>query len=86
MRDFWSALCYNKGTKGKEVKKMKYTLDMFINFQLNCAKTSPDKAELFMHNAYGALYWEICRTNDQDLIDDWELKYKPAFEAIQREC
>lgn len=61
---------------------MEYTLKSFINFQLACAKDIPDKAELFMHNAYGALYWEICRTNNQDLIDDWELEYKPTFEKI----
>ena len=43
------------------------------------------QAELYEHNAYGALMWEIQRTNDQDLIDVWDDRYHPVFEKIKRE-
>ena len=45
----------------------------------------PDAAELYEHNAYGALMWEIQRTNDQDLVDVWDDRYHPVFEKIKKE-
>lgn len=48
---------------------MENTIISFINQQVRYAKEEPAYAELYEHNAYGALMWEIQRTNDQDLVD-----------------
>lgn len=57
----------------------------FINQQMKYAREYPAQAELFKHNAYGALMWEIQRTNDQSLMDVWDDRYCPIFEKIIKE-
>ena len=64
---------------------MENTIISFINQQVRYAQQNPMQAELYEHNAYGALIWEIQRTNDQDLVDIWDDRYHPVFEKIKRE-
>ena len=64
---------------------MENTIISFINQQIRYAQRNPAYAELYEHNAYGALMWEIQRTNDQDLVDVWDDRYHPAFEKIKKE-
>lgn len=59
-----------------------YNIHSFIKTQLLYAEQMPSDAELFEHNAYGAVQWELYRANDQKLADKWETVYKPAFEKI----
>jgi len=63
---------------------MENTIVSFINQQMKWAREYPEQADLYEHNAYGALVWEIQRTNDQDLMDMWEDRFYPAFEKIKR--
>ena len=64
---------------------MENTIISFINQQVKYARENPVYAELDEHNAYGALMWEIQRTNDQDLVDVWDDRYRHVFEKIKRE-
>ena len=64
---------------------MENTIISFINQQVKYAKEKPEYAELYEHNAYGALMWEIQRTNNQDLIDVWDNRYRPVFGKIKKE-
>ena len=64
---------------------MENTIISFINQQGKYARKNPAYAELYEHNAYGAIRWEIQRTNDQDLIDVWDDRYQPVFEKIKKE-
>ena len=64
---------------------MENTIISFINQQVRYARQNSAYAELYKHNAYGALMWEIQRTNDQDLVDIWNDRYLPVFEKIKRE-
>lgn len=68
--------------KGKINKMSKYDIHAFVKTQLAYAEQMPSDAELFEHNAYGAVQWELYRANDQKLADKWETVYKPAFEKI----
>ena len=64
---------------------MENTIISFINQQVRYAQQNPRQAELYEHNAYGALMWEIQLTNDQDLVDVWDDRYHPVFEKIKKE-
>ena len=64
---------------------MENTIISFINQQVRYAQQNPAYAELYEHNAYGALMWEIQRTNDQDLVDVWGDRYRLVFEKIIKE-
>lgn len=64
---------------------MENTIISFINQQVRYARQNPMQAELYEHNAYGALVWEIQRTNNQDLVDVWDDRYRPVFEKIKKE-
>ena len=64
---------------------MDNTIISFINQQVRYARQNSTYAELYEHNAYGALMWEIQRTNDQDLVDVWNDRYRPVFEKIKKE-
>ena len=64
---------------------MENTITSFINQPMRYAQQNPMQAELYEHNAYGALMWEIQRTNDQDLVDVWNDRYRPVFEKIKKE-
>lgn len=46
------------------------------------AEQMPSDAELFKHNAYGAVQWELYRTNDKTLEEQWENVYAPKFDKI----
>jgi hypothetical protein len=68
-----------------EVNKMtNYNIHSFIKTQLLYAEQMPCDAEFFKHNAYGAVSWELYRTNDQTLEEQWETVYAPKFDAIIR--
>ena len=64
---------------------MENTIISFINQQVRYARQNSAYAKLYEHNAYGALMWEIQRTNDQDLVDVWNDRYRPVFEKIKKE-
>ena len=64
---------------------MENTIISFINQQVRYAQQNPMQAELYEHNVYGALIWEIQRTNNQDLVDIWDDRYHPVFEKIKKE-
>ena len=64
---------------------MENTIISFINQQVSYALQNPMQTELYEHNAYGALIWEIQRTNNQDLVDIWDDRYHPVFEKIKKE-
>lgn len=64
---------------------MDNTLTSFIERQIEYAWANPAYAKLYEHNAYGALMWEIQRTNDQSLMDAWDDRYHPVFEKIIKE-
>lgn len=64
---------------------MNNTLISFIDRQAEYARENPAYAELFEHNAYGALAYELQRTNNQSLRDVWRDKYRPMFEEIIKE-
>ena len=59
-----------------------YNIHSFIKTQLAYAEQMPSDAELFKHNAYGAVQWELYRTNDSTLEAQWEIIYAPKFDAI----
>lgn len=61
-----------------------YNIHSFIKTQLLYAEQMPSDAELFKHNAYGAVQWELYRMNDQTLEEQWETVYAPKFDAIIR--
>lgn len=61
-----------------------YNIHSFIKAQLLYAEQMPSDAELFKHNAYGAVQWELYRTNDKTLEEQWETVYAPKFDAIIR--
>lgn len=78
---------YNKGTKLRnEVITMKnFTIDAYIKQQLIFAETMPTDAELFEHNALGAIEWNgYVNGTDSELERRWNENYKPAFEKIIR--
>lgn len=64
---------------------MDNALTSFIERQIEYARANPAYAEMFKLTAYGALAWEIQRTNDQSLRNIWDNNYKPIFEEIIRE-
>lgn len=64
---------------------MDNALTSFIERQIEYARANPAYAELYEHNAYGALMWKIQRTNDQSLMDAWDDRYHPVFEKIIKE-
>ena len=70
--------------KGKVNKMSKYDIHAFVKTQLAYAEQMPSDAELFKHNAYGAVQWELYRANDQTLEKQWENVYAPKFDAIIR--
>lgn len=61
-----------------------YNIHSFVKTQLLYAEQMPIDAELFKHNAYGAVSWELYRTNDHALEEQWETVYAPKFDAIIR--
>lgn len=61
-----------------------YNIHSFIKTQLLYAEQMPSDAEFFKHNAYGAVSWELYRTNDQTLEEQWETVYAPKFDVIIR--
>ena len=62
-----------------------FTIDAYIKQQLIFAETMPTDAELFEHNALGAIEWAayVNGTNSA-LACRWTANYKPAFEKIIR--
>ena len=59
----------------------------FIEMQLKWAKETPENANSFFHNAFGALQFYIVEhsLNDTDyaeLESKWNHKYRPLFEGI----
>lgn len=61
-----------------------YNIHSFIKTQLLYAEQMPSDAEFFKHNAYGAVQWELYRTNNSTLETQWEIIYAPKFDAIIR--
>lgn len=62
-----------------------FTIDAYIKQQLIFAETMPTDAELFEHNALGAIEWNAYMDGtDPELERRWNEKYKPAFERIKR--
>lgn len=61
-----------------------YNIHSFIKTQLLYAEQMPSDVELFKHNAYGEVQWELYRTNDSALEAQWEIIYAPKFDAIIR--
>ena len=62
-----------------------FTIDAYIKQQLIFAETIPTDAELFEHNAYGAIQWDgYVNGTDSELERRWNENYKPAFEKIIR--
>lgn len=61
-----------------------YNIHSFVKTQLLYAEQMPSDAELFKHNAYGAVSWEAYRTNDKTLEEQWENVYASKFDAIIR--
>lgn len=59
----------------------------YINQQLNWAKDTPQYAEAFFHNAFGALQFYIVAndlrgTEYAELETLWNETYRPQFEAL----
>lgn len=59
----------------------------FINQQLKWAKDTPQYAEAFFHNAFGALQFYIVAndlrgTEYAELESQWNETYRPQFEAL----
>lgn len=62
-----------------------FTIDAYIKQQLIFAETMPTDAELFEHNALGAIEWNAYMDGtDLELERRWNENYKPAFERIKR--
>lgn len=55
-----------------------YNIHSFIKTQLLYAEQMPSDAELFKHNAYGAVSWELYRANDQTLEEQWKMYMLPS--------
>ena len=59
----------------------------FIEMQLNWAKQTPNSADAFFHNAYGALQFYIIEHNLHsedyaELEKVWNETYRPQFEEL----
>ena len=62
-----------------------FTIDAYIKQQLIFAEIMPTDAELFEHNAFGAIEWNAyANGTDPELERRWTENYKPAFEKIIR--
>ena len=62
-----------------------FTIDAYIRQQLIFAETMPTDAELFEHNALGAIEWNgYMNGTDPELERRWNEIYKPAFEKIKK--
>ena len=62
-----------------------FTIDAYIKQQLIFAETMPTDAELFEHNAFGAIEWDAyVNGTNLELERRWTENYKPAFEKIIR--
>ena len=62
-----------------------FTIDAYIKQQLIFAESMPTDAELFEHNALGAIEWNAYMDGtDPELECRWNENYKPAFERIKR--
>jgi len=62
------------------------TIDRYVEKQIEYAQLYPDLCSAFMHNAFGAVEWEITRITDTKEISRIYKKYNaewfPAFEKI----
>ena len=59
----------------------------YINLQLKWAKDTPQYADSFFHNAFGALQFyifanDLCGTDYAELKSKWNETYRPQFEAL----
>ena len=63
---------------------MNKRLETYLNTQLNFVKVNPSAGELFFHNGFGAIEWEIFRLDDMNEIENlreaWETEWRPRFE------
>lgn len=63
---------------------MNERLKAYLEYQLNNIQANPGASEMFFHNAFGAVEWEIFRLNDIEEIGNlreaWETEWRPRFE------
>lgn len=65
------------------------TIDQYVEKQIEYARLCPDSCLAFMHNAFGAVEWEIARITNKKEISRIYKKYNtewlPAFNKINIE-
>lgn len=63
---------------------MNERLESYLEMQLNFIDVNPTAAQMFFHNAFGAVEWEIFRLDDMEEIENlreaWETEWRPRFE------
>lgn len=63
---------------------MNKKLETYLKQQLNYIQVNPDASEMFFHNAFGAVEWEIFRLDNMEEIENlseaWETEWRPRFE------
>ena len=62
---------------------MNKKLETYLEQQLINIQVNPSASEMFFHNAFGAVEWEIFRLDDMEEISNlreaWETEWMPRF-------
>ena len=62
---------------------MNKKLETYLKHQLTNIQVNPSASEMFFHNAFGAVEWEIFRLDDMEEISNlreaWETEWMPRF-------
>lgn len=63
---------------------MNKKLETYLEHQLTNIQVNPSASEMFFHNAFGAVEWEIFRLDDMEEIsnlrESWETEWMPRFD------
>lgn len=58
-------------------------LETYLEQQLTNIQVNPSASEMFFHNAFGVIEWEIFRLDDMEEISNlreaWETEWMPRF-------
>lgn len=62
---------------------MNKKLETYLEQQLTNIQVNPSASEMFFHNAFGAIEWEIFQLDDMEEISNlreaWETEWIPRF-------
>lgn len=62
---------------------MNKKLETYLEQQLTNIQVNPSASEMFFHNAFGAIEWEIFQLDDMEEISNlreaWETEWMPRF-------